>query len=533
MFRTPLTGFRSAAGLGALSVLALAGSANAQPQPQPPAAQPAPSDDKQLGPGKEAIKDKPDPLALALSPQPGGLTFEQVAKEAIASSASVKARVAEVEGAQGAVAQTMVSFFPRLTLAASYTRLSEVESGGLGGGAIVGALNEGALGVGPCPTDPASQCVLDAGGTPVQAAAFSFPSLLNQISFTANLTIPISDYFLRAVQAYNGAEHSERALKMQAEAQRLSVAADAKLTLLNWVLARGQTIVTASSVEQAKNQLADVKALRKADKGSDADVMRIEALVAQAEYTHAEAKALESVAEQRLRTTIHAEPKRKLEIGVDVFKNPVAPALASSDELFAEALKSRLEILSTEETKRALLESESATNAGYWPRLDGFADAILANPNQRIFPQQEQFDFTWDVGVRLTWTVNETFSTLGASAQAKSKTAQVDAQKQLLIDSLRLEVAQAHADVTKSGPSIEAANRGVTAAEETLRISKLLFAVGNGTGTALADAETAVTSARLRKLSAHVGLAAALVRLEHATGRDRVAPLGSNASLEK
>ena len=70
-------------------------------------------------------------------------------------------------------------------------------------------------------------------------------------------------------------------------------------------------------------------------------------------------------------------------------------------------------------------------------------------------------------------------------------------------------------------PSIEAANRGVVAAEEGLRITKIVFAVGNGTGTALADAETAVTTARLRKLAAHVGLQAALVRLEHATGRNR------------
>ena len=64
-------------------------------------------------------------------------------------------------------------------------------------------------------------------------------------------------------------------------------------------------------------------------------------------------------------------------------------------------------------------------------------------------------------------------------------------------------------------------------------INRLLFAVGNGTATALADAENAVTTARLRKLSAHVGLYAALVRLEHATGRDRGSALASNAMREK
>lgn len=499
--------------------------ASAQPAPEPPAALPKVGDDE-LGPGQDAIKDKPDPLVLALAPQPGGLTFAQVAREAIAGSANVRAKEAELEGAEGAVAQSMVTFFPRLTLAASYTRISDTASGSLGGGALVGALNEGLLGVGNCPGNPGAQCVVDAAGVPVQATAFDLSTpVLNQYAFSANLTIPISDYFLRAVQAYSAAEHSENALSMAAEAQRLAVAAEAKITMLSWVLARGQTIVTQRSVDQASNQLKDARSLRAADKGSNADVMRIEALVAQAQFTVAEAAALEVVAEERLRIVLRAPADRPLGIGVDVFSSPAIPVMTTSDSLVAEALAARLEILSNEETRKAYEDIESTTAAGFWPRLDGVGNVLIANPNQRIFPQREQFDATWDLGVRLTWTVNDTFSTLGASSQARARTAQVSAQKQLLIDAVRLEVVQAHADVLKAAPSIEAAHRGVIAAEEALRINQLLFAVGSGTGTALADAENAVTSARLRKLSAHVGLHAALVRLEHATGRDRAAPL--------
>ncbi|MBK6517035.1 MAG: TolC family protein [Polyangiaceae bacterium] len=499
-------------------------SASAQPAPEPakPAAPPAsapPTMD--LGPGKDAVKDQPDALAIALAVQPGGLTFEAVSKEAVATSPQVLAKEAELEGAHGAVSSTIVGFFPRLTLTASYTRLSEVEGGSLGGGAIVGAANAGAITVGPCPTDPTAQCALDSGGVPVQAASFSFPTVLNQIAFTAGLSIPISDYFLRAVQAYNAADHNEAALKMATESQRLAVSTDAKLALLSWILAKGQVVVADQSVEQAKGQLTDAKAIRKADKGSDADVLRIEALLSQTEFTLAEARALETIAEQRLRLLMHAQAGRALSIGVDVLTPPALPALPSVEELVAEALKNRLEILSTEEAKLALEEVEATTAAGFWPRLDGFANVMVANPNQRIFPQREQFDATWDVGLRLTWVVNDTFSTLGATAQARSRTKQLDAQKQLLVDAVRLEVIQAHTDIAKAIPSIEAANRGVVAAEEGLRITKIVFAVGNGTGTALADAETAVTTARLRKLAAHVGLQAALVRLDHATGRNR------------
>lgn len=497
--------------------------APAAPAPaQPPTGTDAAPPTMDLGPGRDAVKDKPDALALALAVQPGGLTFAMVGREAIATSNAVRAKEAELEGAEGAVTSAVVTFFPRLTLTASYTRLSDVEQGGLGGGAIVGAATEGLIGVAPCPGNPGAQCAVDSAGLPLQASSFSFPQVLNQIAFGANLTVPISDYFLRAVQAYNVAEHNEDSLKLAADAQRLASATDAKLALLNWIRAKGAVIVAEQSVEQSKSQLADAKAILAAGKGSNADVMRIEALVAQAEFNVSEAATFAKVAEQRLRILLHAPANRRFEIGVDVLAKPSLPALPGVEELVAEALRNRLEILSTEEARLALENVESVTAAGYWPRLDGVANVLVANPNQRIFPQKEEFAATWDVGVRLSWTLNDTFGTIGSVAQAKARTAQLDAQKQTLVDAIRLEVIDAHAEIAKSLPSIEAANRGVVAAEEGLRITKLLFAVGNGTGTALADAENAVTSARLRKLVAHVGLQAALVRLDHATGRDRV-----------
>ena len=532
MNKAPRRGTLAAATFTALTGLSTA--ALAQPAPAPA---PAPGpDDEQLGPGEDALKDKPDPLRTALAPQPGGLTFAQVAREAVATSTSVRSRQADVEEGRGRTSQTLVEFFPRLTLTASYTRLSDIEQGSLGGGgAIVGAANEGPVTVGPCPDNPAIQCVLDSGGLPVQASAFdiSFPTILNQFAFTANLTIPISDYFLRSVQAYNAAQHNEKSLELQVEAERLAAAAQAKLALLDWVLARGAVVVEGLAVESAKAQLTDAKATFEVGNASQADVLRIEAQLAQAEYTESQARANETVAEHRLRTLLHARSDRAFAIGVDVFKEPQIPKVGSVEELVQESVMARLELESTTEARKALEEADSATAAGYWPRLDAFADGTLANPNQRIVPSREQFDFTWAVGARLTWSVNDTFGTLGANRQSRARVAKLDAQRDAMVDAIRLEVAQAHADISKAVPNLEAALRGVKAAEESLRVTKKLFAFGKATGTALVDAENAVTTARLRRLVAQINVLAAVVRLDHATGRDRATPRGPVASQTK
>lgn len=494
----------------------------AQPQPQPTGT-PTPPVDGELGPGDSDVK-KPDPLADALAPQPGGLTPDTVAKAAATTSPSVRSKEAELSGAEGQSTQALVQFFPRLTFAASYTRLSEVEQGSFGGGgAILGAANAGAVTVGPCPQNPAAQCVLDSGGLPVGAQTFniSFPVILDNISFTAGLVIPISDYFLRSVQGYSAAQHNEAALKLQVEAQELQAAADAKIVFLQWIQAKGQTVVARMAVEDAEKQVADAKVGITVQTAANVDLMRVEARLAQAQFQEAEANSIERTAEQRLRIVMHIPDGQPIAIGIDVFSPPPVPTLEPLDALVAEGIRNRTEIRALDEQRASLDDISSATTASYLPRLDAFADATLAQPNQRITPAVEEFNFTWDVGLRLTWTVNDTFSTIGSKKQANSRTAQVSAQRDVLVDAVRVEVTAAYSDLAKAQPSIEAANKGVKAAEETLRVTQKLFAFGKATGTQVVDAETEATSARLRRLAAHVNLYAAQIRLDHATGRDK------------
>ena len=180
----------------------------------------------------------------------------------------------------------------------------------------------------------------------------------------------------------------------------------------------------------------------------------------------------------------------------------------------------RLEIRALDETELSLKETVSLARAGYLPRLDAFADATMANPNQRIFPSVDAFKGTWDAGVRLSWTLNDTFTAIGATNEAKARVASLAEQKGIVRDGLRLEVVSAYADMQKSVATIEASERQVTASEESLRVRNELFKNGKATSVELVDGEAEVTRARLGRLNARIGLAVAKVRLDHATGRD-------------
>ena len=156
------------------------------------------------------------------------------------------------------------------------------------------------------------------------------------------------------------------------------------------------------------------------------------------------------VAEEQLRIATGAPAGQRLEIGVDLLSTSTAappPALATLQE---QALARRLEVRALDETRLSLEESESVAKAGRYPRLDGFADASLANPNQRAYPQTEGWDAGWQVGARLTWVVNDTFAAGGAVDEARARTEAAVEQKAALREALRAEVATAWADARKA-----------------------------------------------------------------------------------
>jgi outer membrane protein TolC len=523
---------------GLCAVLALPGALLAAPafaQPAParvapaapvvPVAPGAPIAAPPTGPAARAAV--PDPLSIALAPQPGGLTPDEAGKTAMKTKHSVRGKQADLEAASARVDQAFVNYFPRLTVSATYTRLSAVPDLYLGGVGI--ALKQ----PGPITVDPA--CVPAAGvvcnvvsyvdGKPVALSGVApqpFQAQLNTGAFVASLAVPVSDYIFRISQGYSAASHGEKGKRFELEAETLQAAADAKIAYYNWVRAKGSVVVTKQAVDQSRAHVEDANKTFAVGLISKADVLRLEAQMAGAQQSAAETDALAMLTEEQLKIVLSLPSGQVLAIGSDVMHEPVTSPAETLAALQEQAMARRLEIRALDETELSLKESVSIAKAGYLPRLDVFADATMANPNQRVF-FSTGFAGTWDAGARLSWTLNDSFAAAGATAEAKARVASLAEQKGILRDGLRLEVVSAYADMTKSVATIEASERQLTASEESLRVRNELFKNGKATSVELVDAEAEVTRARLGRLNARIGLAVARVRLDHATGRD-VAP---------
>ncbi|HEU4409965.1 MAG TPA: TolC family protein [Polyangiaceae bacterium] len=510
----------SAAPLALALALGLSGRpAHAQPHPLPPAPPPlrggAVPPEARAGAEAETLEAR---LGAQFAPS-GGLTADDVAQRAATTSFDVRARQAEIEVASASVDQALYSFFPRLTLQASYTRLSPITppAFALGNGYSVVAVPNGAGQVAPGPvTDPANQLAI------VQTPPFTFPVILDNYLLTARLTVPISDYFFRLSQAYSGAQRTEAAALYNERAARLKTASDARTWYYQWVSAKLSVVATEQSLVQRRAQLIDAQRTFQAGTSSRADVLNAEARVADAELLLERQKNFAVFQEERLRTVMHDTSGRPYEIGEDVRLDPPGaqqppPALP---EAYNEALSQRLELRALDETALSLRDQAKVARAGAWPRLDGFGDITTANPNQRFVPLQERFRTTWSVGLQLSWSPNDAATSIAAANATNARAAQVEAQRSALRDALRQEIVSAQNGLREAQVAVDTSARSLSAAEESYRVRRELFRNGRATNLEVTNAENDLLFARLNAINARVNLRIALVSLDHALGRD-------------
>ncbi|MCB9599570.1 MAG: TolC family protein [Sandaracinus sp.] len=156
-----------------------------------------------------------------------------------------------------------------------------------------------------------------------------------------------------------------------------------------------------------------------------------------------------------------------------------------------------------------------------YPQLAVQGNVDVANPNNRIIPQQEEFRTTWDISVVLRWSPNEFGQARQRVEQARAQILALESDMAALEDAVRLEVAQAHEELRASLLAFEAAVVGLAAADESYRVRREQLEAGAAVTADVIDAESELTRARLDVVDAGIAVRLAKVRLDLASGVER------------
>ncbi len=421
----------------------------------------------------------------------GGLTADQAAARAATASPTVRRRAAEVDAAIAQRQATELARVPQVRGTASYTRLS-------------------AITVAPISFPIAGMTV-----------NFAFPApLTNAYLAEAQLAVPLSDYLLRFPALIDTAKLGVQAARLDKRSSELGAGQDARLAFYEWVRARLQVLIAQRQLVQVQRTLDQVRALAEVQRLSRADLMRVEAQEAEAEQTVDQLQNLAQLREEQLRILIGAAPGDPLAIGEDIRSDVPVAGAAPLGDLMDAAKRQRLEFKAIDTGIEAKQRQRDAELANSLPRLSAFGVADYADPNQRVFPQVDQFRFTWQVGAQLTWTLNDTLVAETTKRRLSAEANELRADRQNLENGTRIEVLNAQQAVALAQHALATTQKGLAAAEESYRVRRELLNAERATAVELVDAETELTRARIAALNARVDLRVAQAQLNHAIGND-------------
>lgn len=450
-----------------------------------------------------------DALLAGASGVAGGLTSDQLAAAARATSPALAARADERAAATADADQARAGYLPHLTLTARAVRLSDITPAPAGDVVVAPGAPEGLL----------------APGARLVSAPFRFPVLLDQTSFDAQLAVPVSDALLRIARGVAAADHRVDSARWTEHAQQRAVATDARLVYYAWARARLSVLVATDAVRQAELHLVDVERRAAADHASRADVLAVQAQRAAAEQQRVRAVDLARVAEAQVRIALHGTgPAGALDIGEPLATDLALADPGSDDALVAEAIGHRLELRAAGADIAALAEQARAAADAALPRLDLIGQLTDANPNPRYIPAEDAFHLTWSVGAQLTWAVGDVPGQLAQARGLRARSAAAAAQRAALVDALRAEVVAAAAAVRDAASAQVTSAQQLASAQESYRVRRALFQEGAATSTELTDAETALTRAQLDAVDARIDARVAAARLAHAIGHDGAEP---------
>jgi outer membrane protein len=456
-----------------------------------------------VGGAAEAQAQQADP-ASDLTGKAGGLTAEEVARKAGATSPSAEQKERDVEAAAAQLDKALYDFFPRLSLSGSYARLSKVDSASLGNIVV-------APGAAPGTMNP----------TPTLAVPLRFESLQNSMSASATLGVPLSDYVFRLFQAHAAAKAQLQGTKLWYEASRRKAQSDARALYYDWVKAELNAAVSQQNLQLSRENLERVQALAAADSASAADVARVEATLASAELVLTQARNLAVLQRERLGIAMHDGEGRDYAIGEDFGHAPAArPELDDIGALTRQALAQRPELRALSAQALGYEKQANATRSLAYPRLDASAQATYANPNQRYFPQKDEFNSSWQLGLQLTYAPNDTLSGVSQARATQAKAEALLAQRAEYRDAVRTEVTDAVLQHRNALASIDTSARRLAAAETSYRARRERFLVDKATTVELTEAQTELFSAKLELAAAQVAVRAARARIAYVTGRE-------------
>ncbi len=387
--------------------------------------------------------------------------------------------------------------------------------------------------------------VRQAGGRPTASAiaGYTRTNHVDPFGFPApdgrlNILYPdVPDNFLTRVAAQWPIYTAGRvgALERAAEAEVGAAGADLdtaradlrfEVTRAYWAVATSTEAVRVlkESVARAESQVRDARQRLGVGLVPPSDVLTFEAQQSSEELQLIEAANLLESSLIELRRLIGADPAAPIDIS-EPLDRPLGPGTippqngAETATMVSEALNQRPELQALTFRFEGAQARQTAVGTGNKPTIALGGGYDFAKPNAKIFPREDIWQPSWDLGVNVSWTFYDSGRSRAEVAEAAASVRAIEARQRDLATVVSADVRQRLFDLRSSQAAVRASETGVRAATEARRVLGDRFAVGVATTTDVLVAQEQLLAAQLARARALASVRLAEARLQRALGR--------------
>ena len=429
------------------------------------------------------------PVAVTRAEPPRVLTLEECLRLGFANDAGLRSGELETQIADARVHEMQGQYLPSLSLQGGYSRLSELTPGSL------------AVSLPP----------------PIGTQSISFPpSLDNSTSFRLALQQPLFTG-QRIASSIRQAEALRDSSKGDLGKSRLDLRY--AITQAFWNLAKAKTQVQAisQSVSQLDMHLADAQKLRDQGMATNNDILQARMRLEDSRIELESTQSAQQIAQTQLAILVGLPWTDSIDVPDDTGQSVQAPT-ESLQELVSKALASRPEIQAARSRVTASEESVDLARSGLYPSFFVTGDYTLADPNQRVFPQSDQFVGTWSIGIIASIDVGRYPQILAQTEQARNKLSQAQQGSRQIADAVTADVIRAYVMLNEAVRRLASLQEETTQAEENDRVTQERYRQGVALSSESLDAQTLLVRARFRENSASFDCQVTRAALERAVG---------------
>ncbi len=421
------------------------------------------------------------------------LTVEKAVQLGLENSKALHASLMKVNYSEARAGETNAARLPSLKFSGGYTRLSDVPPGA----AVIPA---------------------NLFGQGLPPSTLSFPltqTILDNYSMRATVQQPLFTGFRM--------DGMSRASDYTAEAQSFEYAKDKSdliydIQVAYWSFYKALQIkkVVDENVEQVQAHLKDVQNMEEQGLTTNNDVLKVQVQLSDVQLKQIDANNGVRLAMIALDNTIGIPLSTEVSLESDVVRNP--KNYGDLNALIEKAMEKRPELKAMESRVSAGEAGVTVARSGWFPQIYLVGNYYYSRPNQRIFPTQDAFKDTWDVGVGVSLDIWNWGTTVHQIDQAQAQLAQAQDALGLTRDGIVLDLTQAYLNLQQARERIAVADNGVKQAEENHRVTSRRFNAGLASTSDVIDAEVALLQAKTNQTNVLVDYELAQARIEKAIG---------------